>query len=277
MEQMDHFKTIMELKRYSSNTVNTYTGILKAFFKSCHLNADKLEKASEKELIPVMIAYVKSHKYGYTSQKQLISAVRLFYKEVYRKDMDLSPIYPTQKPSELPNVLSQLEIKNLINGISNIKHKAMLATIYALGLRSGELLRLKIADIDSQRMLVSIKKSKGEKDRIIMLPPKLLRLLREYFKEYRPKDFLFEGRYGEMYSSASLNKVFISNKQKAGIKKHATLHTLRHSFATHLLEKGTDIRIIQKLLGHNNIGTTLLYTKVSNNIIGQVKSPFEDL
>ncbi|RIV32433.1 integrase [Flagellimonas lutimaris] len=277
MEYLNNFKTIMELKRYSSNTIVTYVGLLKTFFESNHLNSHKLEDASEKEIIPIMIAHINARNYGYTSQKQFISALRLFFMEVFRKKMDFQSIYPTQKPHSLPNILSQSEIRMLLKSVSNLKHKAMLTTIYALGLRSGELLRLKISHIDSDRMLVSIIASKGKKDRIVMLPPKLLQLLRKYFKEYRPTNYLFEGRQGGMYSSASLNKVFTMTKQRAGIIKHATLHTLRHSFATHLLEKGTDVRIIQKLLGHNNIGTTLLYTKVSNNVIGQVRSPLEDL
>lgn len=277
MDQLTKFKTIMELKHYSSNTVTTYIGLLKSFFKCNHWTYSKLEQASEKEMIPVMITYIKTRNYGYASQKQFVAALRLFYKEVFRREMDFQSIYPTQKPHTLPNILSRSEVRRLLNATSNVKHRAMLTTIYALGLRAGELLRLKIQDVDSDRMLVSIKASKGRKDRVVMLPPKLLHLLREYFKAYRPADYLFEGRQGRMYSSASLNKVFVGAKQRTGIKKHATLHTLRHSFATHLLEKGTDVRIIQKLLGHNNSGTTLLYTKVSTDVIGQVRSPLEDL
>ena len=277
MEYLNKFKSIMELKRYSSNTINTYTGLLSTFFETNNFNLQKLEGLSEKQMIPLAIAHINKRNYGYASQKQFISALRLFFKEVFRKNVDLHSLYPTQKPHTLPNILSQSEIRLLLNNISNTKHRAMLTTVYGLGLRSGELLKLKISDIDSNRMLVSIRASKGKKDRIVMLPPKLLQLLREYFKTYRPDKFLFEGRNGEMYSSASLNKVFKNAKDKVGIKKYATLHTLRHSFATHLLEKGTDIRVIQKLLGHNNIGTTLLYTKVSNNLIVQVKSPLDDL
>lgn len=267
----------MALKRYSPSTINTYLGLLKAFFVSNHLTANKVARANEKQLIPIMIAHINARNYGYTSQKQFISACRLFYLEVFKKKMDFQSIYPTRKPHTLPNVLSRSEVRLVLQAVTNLKHRTMLTTIYALGIRSGELLKLRVSDIDSERMLVSIKASKGKKDRMVMLSTKLLQLLREYFKEYRPADYLFEGQSGGAYSSASLNKVFASAKQKAGIKKYATLHTLRHSFATHLLENGTDIRIIQKLLGHNNIGTTLLYTKVSNNLIGQVRSPFDDL
>jgi site-specific recombinase XerD len=277
MEPLNQFKAIMELKRYSSNTIATYIGLLRAFFKSSHLSGQRLESASNKEMITTMISHINNRNYGYTSQKQFISALRLFYKEVFRKEMDFQSIYPTQKPHALPNILSKPEVRALLQSISNLKHRAMLTTIYGLGLRSGELIRLKIADIDSERMLVSIKASKGKKDRVVMLSPKLVQLLRDYFRKYHPKEYLFEGRDGKPYSSASLNKVFVTAKCKAGIKKQATLHTLRHSFATHLLENGTDIRVIQKLLGHNNISTTLLYTKVSSNVIGKVRSPLDDL
>lgn len=277
MDYIENLKVIMELKRYSPHTVVTYIGLLKVFVESNHWSVEKYENATEKELIPLLIAHINRRNYGYTSQKQFISALRLFYAEVFKKKMDFSVIYPTQKPHSLPNVLSKSEVRTLLQGTSNLKHKAMLTTIYALGLRSGELIRLRISDIDSDRMLVSIKASKGKKDRMVMLSPKLLQLLRDYFKKYRPKEHLFEGQSGNTYSSTSLNKVFHAAKLKAGIKKYATLHTLRHSFATHLLEGGTDVRVIQKLLGHNSISTTLLYTKVSNNVIGKVRSPLDDL
>lgn len=277
MEPIENLKVILELKRYSPHTVVAYIGLLKVFFESNHWSVEKYENVTEKELIPLLIAHINKRNYGYTSQKQFISALRLFFAEVFKKKMDFSVIYPTQKPHSLPNVLSKSEVKTLLQCTSNLKHRAMLTTIYALGLRLGELIRLRVSDIDSDRMLVSIKASKGKKDRMVMLSPKLLQLLRDYFKEYRPKDHLFEGQSGNTYSSTSLNKVFHAAKLKAGIKKQATLHTLRHSFATHLLEGGTDVRVIQKLLGHNNINTTLLYTKVSNNVIGKVRSPLDDL
>lgn len=274
---LDQFKVILEIKRYSPNTISTYLGLLKVFFETNTLTGPRVEKMTEKELIPMMIAHINNRKYGYTSQKQFISASKLFFAEIFKKKFDLKIIYPTRKPHNLPNVLSKSEVKRLLQFTVNLKHKTMLTTIYALGLRSGELLNLKVANIDSDRMLVTIKAAKGKKDRIVMLSPKLLKLLRSYFKKYRPIDYLFEGQSGAAYSSASINKVFKNAKEKAGIKKYATLHTLRHSFATHLLENGTDIRVIQKLLGHNNIATTLLYTKVSNNLIGQVRSPLDDL
>lgn len=218
MEPIDNLKVIMELKRYSPNTVATYIGLLKVFVESHHWGIEKFENATEKKLIPLLIAHINRRNYGYTSQKQFISALRLFYAEVFKRRMDFSAIYPTQKPHSLPNVLSKSEVRSLFRSTANLKHRAMLTTIYALGLRAGELLRLKIADIDSDRMLVSIKASKGKKDRVVMLSPKLLQLLRDYYKAYRPTDYLFEGQQGGMYSSASLNKVFTTARQGPVLK-----------------------------------------------------------
>ncbi len=277
MENLNRLKIILQLKGYSENTIRTYLGLLTVFMETCMLKMDQLSRASEKELLPVLINHMNKKKYGYTSQKQLIAAIKILYKEIYRTKLSLSNIYPTRRPYELPTVLSKREVSQLLDNTGNLKHKSMLSTIYALGLRSGELIRLRPEHIDSERMMVSIISGKGKKDRVVMLSPKLLNLLREYFLMYKPKKYLFEGRKQNLYSSSSLQKVFLLAKRRAGIKKNATLHTLRHSFATHLLENGTDIRIIQKLLGHTNINTTLVYTKVSNKIITQVRSPLEDL
>lgn len=276
MEYLVRLKTILQLKRYSSNTIKTYLGLLKAFIGEYMLTGKQLAGAREKQLLPLLIDYNNKKNYSYTSQKQLIAAVKILYAEVFKTKLNLSAIYPTQRPQPLPNILSKNEIKALLKNTPNLKHRAMLTAIYAMGLRSSELLNLKLKSIDSDRMMVSVKASKGKKDRVVMLSSKLLSVLREYFKEYQPKEYLFEGQNGGKYSTTSLQKVFNRAKTRAKIKKHVTLHTLRHSFATHLLEGGTDIRIIQKLLGHTNIHTTLIYTKVSNKVIGKVRSPLDD-
>ena len=152
----------------------------------------------------------------------------------------------------------------------------MIALTYSSGLRIGELIDLKIKDIDSSRMIIHIKSAKGNKDRIIPLSEKLLVMLRIYYKEYNPKEYLFEGQKGGKYSTSSFGKLLKRAALKAKINKHITAHTLRHSYATHLLENGTDIRVIQKLLGHNSIKTTMLYTQVSTPTLLNVTSPFDD-
>lgn len=178
----------------------------------------------------------------------------------------------------MPNVLSKEEVKMILESLQNIKHRTMLSLIYACGLRRSELLNLKSNDILSDRLLLHIKQSKGKKDRIVPLSNKLLEMLREYYKTYKPKVWLFEGQQaGEPYSEKSLESVLKQAVSKACINKPVTLHWLRHSYATHLLESGTDLRYIQELLGHNSSRTTEIYTHVSNKSIQQIKSPFDDL
>lgn len=188
--------------------------------------------------------------------------------------------YYVQRPKKervLPNVLSEEEVATILKCAENLKHKAMLSLIYSSGLRLGELINLTIHDIDSKRMLIIIKQGKGKKDRVSLLSVKVLEILREYFKKYKPKDYLFEGQFGEQYSPTSVQKVFKIAKQKAGIKKKATVHTLRHSFATHLLEHGTDLRYIQSLLGHQSPKTTEIYTHITKRGLDKIKSPFDNL
>ena len=158
-----------------------------------------------------------------------------------------------------------------------MKHKALLLVIYSAGLRLGEVLNLKIEDIDSEAMRVHIQQAKGKKDRYVMLSDKALIVLRKYYQKYKPKEYVFEGAKGGKYSPKSVQNVLKAGIKKAGIKKHVTVHSLRHSFATHLLDDGNNIRYIQKLLGHKRLETTQIYTQVSSYSINKIKSPAEDL
>ncbi|MBK9959064.1 MAG: tyrosine-type recombinase/integrase [Chitinophagaceae bacterium] len=181
---------------------------------------------------------------------------------------------------QLPRLLNETEIARLFNALSNKKHKAMLFTAYSAGLRVSEIVALKITDIDSRRMQIFIERAKGKKDRYVPLSPILLDILRDYIKEYkpRPKRYLFESETtGEAYPTRTAQQIFYNAKNKAGIKKEIGMHSLRHSFATHLLEKGTDIRYIKDLLGHFNIKTTERYLHVSRRELVNIKSPFDDL
>lgn len=192
--------------------------------------------------------------------------------------MLVDKIHRPKRAKVLPNVLSKEEVKLILNAHSNIKHKMMLSLIYSCGLRCGELLALKPVDIDSNRNIVLLKNSKGKKDRIAPLSPKILEMLREYYKAYKPTTYLFEGVIpGEPYSDKSLQSVLKQALKKVGNTKPVSLHWLRHSFATHLLESGTDLRYIQELLGHSSSKTTEIYTHVSTKSIQQIKSPFDDL
>lgn len=182
-----------------------------------------------------------------------------------------------QKPSTLPKVLSEKDIQKLFDVVSNPKHLLMLQLSYGMGLRVSEIVKLKIADIDSARMLVLIENSKGKKDRYVPLPETLLTSLREYYKSAKPKLYLFEGAQGGQYAVRSVQAVFHNALAKAKIRKKIGIHGLRHSYATHLLEYGTDMSFIQKLLGHTDIKTTEVYAKVSNTHLSKIKSPLDRL
>ncbi len=178
-------------------------------------------------------------------------------------------------PMRLPEVLSIEEVTQILRVTGNLKHRAILTTIYLAGLRLNELADLKIADIDSKRMQIKVCQGKGKKDRVTLLSPCLLHILRQYFKAQKPKSWLFEGASGEQYSDRSVQNILKHSLAKTKNTKRATIHTLRHSFATHLLEQGIDLRYIQSLLGHTNSKTTEIYAHVTTK--GVVKSPFDSL
>lgn len=208
----------------------------------------------------------------------MVNAIKLFYRTIWKKQIETDLIHRPKRRKTLPNVLGKEEIKAILESHGNLKHRAMLSLIYACGLRRSELLNLKPTDIDSKRGVLLIKQAKGRKDRITPIPGKLVEQLRDYYKAYRPLTWLFEGqKKGVRYSEKSLENVLKQALVKAGIKRPATLHWLRHSYATHLLENGTDLRYIQELLGHSSSRTTEIYTHVSTKSLQRIKSPFEDL
>jgi len=196
---------------------------------------------------------------------------------VFNKPVPKSLNINLRKPSVLPTVLSAKEISKILEVTNNLKHKTILVLIYSAGLRLGELVNLEIGDIDSESMKIHIREAKGKKDRYVMLSEKVLQLLREYYRKYKPERYIIEGQNGGKYSPKSVQSVFKRALKKAGIRKKATVHTLRHSFATHLLDEGTDIRYIQELLGHKKLETTQIYTHVSSYSINKIKSPADNL
>ncbi len=273
--QIEQFAKLMKIKGYSQSTINNYIAQLRLYQGAFKVN--DFSKVTNNNLLNDGFKLLTQKQMAYSTQKQFIGALNLFYKEMFLRVINLNSLRPTRKPSKIPPVLAKSEVKLMFKRTTNLKHKAMLVTLYSLGLRSGELTNLKITDIDGARDVVTIYNAKGKKDRIVMLPEKLKVLLRNYFKRYRPKVYLFEGHKNKQYTQSSLSKVVKAAVRRANIKKPATAHTLRHSFATHLLENGTDIRVIQQLLGHKSIKTTQIYTHISNAIIKNVKSPIDFL
>lgn len=274
MDIIAEFIQILELKRYSKQTINSYKSHL--LLVKSHFNDKAFKSISDKELFEFIYHLVNTKGISASYQRQLVGALKLFYHEIHNRTIPFEYLKVTQHENKLPVVLSNNETMMVIENTNNLKHKAILSVIYSAGLRIGELLELKKADIDSERMLIHIRGAKGKKDRYTILSKKVLELLREYYIQYKPKDYLFEGQKGGKYSAESTSQLFKRALKKAKINKPATLHTLRHSFATHLLEDGIGIAHIQKLLGHKNITTTLIYTHIAKDSLQKIKSPFDD-
>jgi len=272
---IEEFVKAMKVHRYSTNTIKTYESMVKMFYLTS--GVEYWNKLSEQQIMQQLKKYIVGKKLGYSHQKQMVSAVRLFYKLLYNKEYTFLGLRPTRKTHKLPEVLSVVEVQAILQSITNTKHKVIISTIYALVLRVGELINLKVQDFNKSRSVVHIRNAKGNKDRIVNYPPKLKVLLNQYYIKYKPKQYLIEGQKGGKYSTASARQIFKRAVGKTHINRAITLHTLRHSYATHLLEKGTDIRVIQNLLGHNSIKTTMIYTHVSKSLIEEVVSPFESL
>ena len=206
--------------------------------------------------------------------------MKFYFEQVLKKDKFFWDIPRPKKPLLLPKLLNEKELSKLFNALENKKHKAMLFTAYSAGLRVSEIVNLKIADIDSGRMQIMVSQAKGKKDRYVNLSPVLLDILRKYMVEYKPspKIYLFESEQTlTAYPTRTIQQIFSNAKQKAGIRKEVGIHSLRHSFATHLLDKGTDIKYIKDLLGHFNIKTTERYLHVSKKQLVNIVSPFDDL
>ncbi|WP_395051832.1 site-specific tyrosine recombinase/integron integrase [Flavobacterium sp.] len=274
--QIEKFKQWLRSKRYSESTIATYSEALKSFLVFYRDKA--VADINNEDVIIYNNEHILKNNLSASFQNQTVNAIKLFFQTIRDTKMMVDKIHRPKRAKVLPNVLSKEEIKLILNAHSNIKHKAMLSMIYSCGLRRSELLHLKFSDIDSNRNIVLLKNAKGKKDRIAPLSPKILQMLREYYKDYKPAVWLFEGQIkGEQYSEQSLQSVLKQALQKAGIKKPVTLHWLRHSYATHLLESGTDLRYIQELLGHSSSKTTEIYTHVSTKSLQQIKSPFDDL
>ncbi len=266
----------LKLKRYSDNTIRTYTGAFADFIN--YFSEKDLDEISENDIKSYLLYLFEKRKISTSYQNQVINAVKFYYEKVCNgKKLPYIKIDRPFKEKYLPTVLSEDEVKRIINCVSNLKHKAILLTIYSAGLRISELINLRIADIDSDRKAIVIKGAKGKKDRNSLLSEKLLLVLREYFKKYRPKMWLFEGQYGEQYSVTSVQHVFRRACIDANIMKKASVHTLRHSFATHLLERGVDLRYIQELLGHSSSKTTEIYTHITHRGMEQIKSPLDNM
>lgn len=274
--EIEKFQDWMRNRRYSESTIKNYVQSLSLFIR--FTGNKNPEEITNDDLESFHKEYIIRRKYSASFQSLVINAVKLYFSNRLKRKLEPVEIERPKNPRLLPHVLSKGEVKAILEAHQNIKHRAMLSLIYACGLRRSELLNLRPDDVDSARGLLRINQGKGKKDRMVPVSEKIIRLLREYYSSERPKVYLFEGnKLEQTYSPTSLQEVLKSAVKKAGIKKTVTLHWLRHSYATHLLENGTDLRYIQELLGHKSSKTTEIYTHVSQKSLQKIKSPFDDL
>lgn len=254
----------LRMKNYSNNTIQNYVSQVKCFLEFYNDVATKPSEISEKQIKEWLLL-----SNSINGRKHRISAVKLFYKLTGKQPLKFKHIEYPRNEKKLPRVIDKQFLLDKLSMIENKKHKAILTLAYSTGMRVSEICNLKISDIDSKRMIISIRQSKGRKDRIVGLSQKVLELLREYFTEYKPKEYLFNGQ-GKIpqYSSTSCNAIV---RQYLGKEFH--FHLLRHSHATALLEAGTDLRIIQRQLGHSKSTTTEIYTHVSTSILQSIPLP----
>ncbi len=276
-EDIEKFRKWLEVNRYPESTVRTYTGMVTTFLK--FVSPKEAEECTSGDLVRIVDEYILPNGLSRSFQNQMISAVKKFYGKVYKSVIDVGEISRPRPEHRLPNVLSKAEVKKILDSVANEKHRVMLSLVYGCGLRRSEVLELLSSDIDHDRKLIRIRQAKGFRDRIVPLSDKLIQIIDQYILHYKPARYLFEGQSnGSRYSPASLEKIFRTAYLKSGIsKKDITLHGLRHSYATHLLEAGTDLRYIQTLLGHKSSRTTEIYTHVTIRGIEKIRSPFDDL
>ncbi|MGE0773386.1 MAG: tyrosine-type recombinase/integrase [Cyclobacteriaceae bacterium] len=269
---MKEYIDLLETRRYSFNTAKSYVKLF-GDFMNYYRDRDLLE-INEVDIKAYLHMIVKSGK-SQSYQNQVINAIKFYYEQVLDMPQRFYEVDRPRKETRLPVVLSTDEIQLLLDATDNLKHKAILTLLYSAGLRRQELIDLQVTDIHSDRMQIFVRDAKGKKDRYTVLSVKALTLLREYYRAHRPQKWLFEGPGNSRYSASSLKKVVKMAVYKAGIKKEVTPHTLRHSFATHLLENNVDLRYIQALLGHGSSKTTEVYTHVSTKFTRNIQSPLD--
>lgn len=265
----------MQTRNYSESTIRSYLICIKRLSLYFNCSPDRLSIEQVKTYLHYCVTHNKS---SAVTINQVISAVKIFFVDVLHREWEPVKIKRPRREKKLPEIFSKQEIILLLNNVKNIKHKSIFITAYSAGLRLNEVRMLKPHDIDSDRMQIRVDNGKGKKTRLTLLSANTLTGLRDYYKMYRPLKYLFEGHTpGVPLSQRTIQKVFEGCVKKAGISKAVSFHSLRHSFATHLLEQGANLRLIQQLLGHNSLRTTAVYLHLSCFDPKQVNSPFDNL
>ncbi len=272
---LKRYVELLKLKGYSPNTIRTYSTEFVQLLKI--LKNHPVEDLSSEQLRSYFLYCTATLKLSENLIHSRMNAIKFYFEQVLHRDKFFMEIPRPKKPSLLPKAISTRDVKKMLDAIDNLKHQLLLKMCYGMGLRVSELVHLKITDIDSKRMQVLVSCAKGKKDRYVVLPESVLEQLRAYYQEYKPKEYLFEGQFGGQYSVRSVQQVFKNVMKKARINKKVGIHSLRHSYATHLIEQGTDIRFVQELLGHKDIKTTMIYTSLTDLTKRNIKSPLDHL
>ena len=271
----DRMDRELRIRGYAENTRKCYIEKMRCFVRFFMRSPDELTAEDVKQY---QLFLTKDKRVSWSTFNVHVCAIRFFYREVLRVDWNVEHIPYHRSGRKLPVVLSREEVQALLDVTTNLKHRALLMTLYSGGLRIGEVVHLKPADIDSGRMMIRVEQGKGRKDRYVMLSEKLLLTLRRYWREYQPALWLFPGvDPSRSLTRESVGRLFARAKERAGIQKRVSPHSLRHAFATHLLERGVNILVIQRLLGHRSLRSTEIYTHVAENYVSDTKSPLDDL
>lgn len=267
----ERYRKELEFKRYRPKSIDNYVSCLISFLNHFKDRKDH-EHINEKD-IKQFLGQFKQH----NTQRAYHSAIKCFYRYVCRQPNKFKYIEYCKRSRRLPIVLSPQEMQSIIFAADNLKHKTILCFMYSTGCRVSEVINLKISDIDSKRMVINIIDAKGGKDRIVTLDPTMLQLFRKYYTEYQPKEYMFNGQFDLKYSARSIAQFLQKYADKAGINKRVHPHLIRHTSATHMLESGMDMTIIQKILGHESIKTTQIYGHVSNTLISRITTPLQGI
>ena len=273
---LNRFREWMVQQRYAGNSIKIYTSVLSAFFS--YYRHKEPDAITQEDIEHYNTDFIIKKGYSSTYQNQAINAIKLFYIKMQDRKHEFEMLERPRRSKPLPKVIGKDDVRVLLKQIKNTKHKLALSMIYGLGLRRGELINLRLMDIDSKRRTVLIRNAKGNKDRVVPLPDSLLNHIKDYYLAEKPVKYLIEGSVpGKKYSATSLQQIFDKHMTRVKPGHEFTLHCLRHSIATHMLDNGTDLRYIQELLGHKSSRTTEIYTHVSIRNLQNIKNPFEDM
>ena len=267
------FEEQLILKRYSQNTVKTYCSCLLKF--KGHFKGQDIDSLSKEEIKTFLLYLVQEKKVSPSTQNQYINAIKFYYEKVLKQPRMAYVLERPNRAKKLPKVLTEQEVLMILKNTPNIKHKTIVSLLYSAGLRVGELIGLRVQDVVWDKNYLFVRGGKGKKDRITLLSEHVAFLLRKYLQKYKPNYWVIENHERKQYSSSSVRAILKNSTKKAALRKRVNPHMLRHSFATHLLEKGTDLRYIQELLGHGSSKTTEIYTHVSKKSLANIKNPLD--